>query len=266
LGVGSWEFKRIAVVGRGLIGGSIELALSRLSDPPAVAALDREDDLCILRDSDLVILAAPVSENIRLLAVLPKYLAHGTLITDTSSTKERIVEASAALPSQLHFIGGHPVAGAAASGRAAARPDLFDGKPWIFTPGPAASVDDLDRLQALVTSIGATPHVMGPAEHDRLFAFTSHLPQLAASALMHAVGEQAGDEGLRLAGSGLRDSTRLASSPAAVWRDIVETNRSNINSALDQLIAALERIRADNGTDEVQAILSSAAEWKSRLH
>ncbi len=106
---------------------------------------------------------------------------------------------------------------------------------------------------------------MGPAEHDRLFALTSHLPQIAASVLMHVVGEKAGDAGLRLAGSGLRDSTRLASSPGALWRDIVETNRFNINTALDQLIVALERIRDDNGTGAVEAIFSSAAEWKSRL-
>ena len=262
---GSRAFRNVAVVGRGLIGGSIELALSRLPDPPPVAALDREDDLSILVQSDLVILAAPVSENIRLLSVIPVYLAAGTLITDTSSTKQRITEAAGALPPHLHFIGGHPIAGAATPGRGAAKADLFDGKPWILTPGAAASTEDVDRLRALVTAIGGRPQVMAAAEHDRLFALTSHLPQLAASALMHVVGERAGVAGLRLAGSGLRDSTRLASSPGTLWRDIVDSNRPNVNSALDELIVALQRIRDDKGTDAVEAIFSSAAHWKSQL-
>jgi|SRR5215204_1088985 len=237
----------------------------RLARPPTVAALDRGDDLRKLADADLVILAAPISENVRLLSILPDHLAAGTLITDTGSTKLRIVEAAAGLPPQLHFIGGHPVAGAATAGPACARADLFEGKPWILTPGPAGAHEDVERLQALVSAIGARPHAMSAAEHDRLLAFISHLPQLAVSALMHVAGEKAGESGLHLAGPGLRDSTRLASSPAALWRDIVESNRSSVNNALDELIAALQRIRDDEGTETMDAMFASAAAWKARL-
>jgi len=248
-----------------LIGGSIELALARLPDPLAIAALDRGDDLSILAGSDLVILAAPVSENIRLLSILPRYLSGPTLITDTGSTKERIVEAAAALPLHLHFIGGHPIAGAVTSGRGAAKADLFDGKPWILTPAPGSTPQDLAQLQTLVLSMGARPHVMESREHDRLLAFISHLPQLAVSALMHVVGEAAGEDGLRLAGAGLRDSTRLASSPTGIWRDIVSSNRASVNAALDELIMALQRVRDDEGTAAVEAIFTSAAKWNARL-
>jgi prephenate dehydrogenase len=265
LGVGSWEFESVAIIGRGLIGGSIELALRRLPVPPRIAALDQEDDLLQVTECDLVILAAPISENIRLLSVLPSYLPGEALITDTGSSKQGIVNAAAALPAHLHFLGGHPIAGAAAGGRASARADLFDGRPWILTPTAGAAAHEVDRLRRFVNRLGAAPHAMTPADHDRVLAFISHLPQLAVSALMHVVGEGAHEDGLALAGSGLRDSTRLANSPGPLWRDIVDSNRSNVNAALDQLIDTLQQIRNDEGIGTLEAVFASAAEWKHRL-
>ncbi|CAN5813313.1 hypothetical protein BH18ACI5_BH18ACI5_29990 [soil metagenome] len=257
--------RTVAIVGHGLIGGSIALALEALSNPPTVITVDQDDDLGKTAGADIVILAAPISENLRILSLLPRHPSAGTLITDTGSAKASIVAAAAGLPPHVRFIGGHPMAGAATGGRSAARQDLFEGRRWIVTPDSQSRQGDLARLCALLQSIGAMPHVMDAEQHDRLIAFISHLPQLTVSALMHVAGEAAGESGLQLAGSGLHDSTRLAASPAALWREIVGSNRANVDAALDELIATLQRIRNDEGTDRLEAIFTSAARWKERL-
>src|SRR5207302_987977 len=124
-------------------------------------------------------------------------------------------------------------------------PDLFKGRPWLFTPAGDAGGDALDKLLAFARALGAQPQIVDPATHDRLLAFISHLPQLTASALMHVVGDAVGKEGLDLAGRGLIDTTRLASSPAEIWRDIANTNADELRPALDTLIAVLEDLRGD---------------------
>jgi prephenate dehydrogenase len=256
---------RAAIVGYGLIGGSIDLALGRLEHPPVIQALDAGDDLARASGADLIILAAPISANIRILGELGRTLTHDALITDTGSTKEATVAAAEALPANLQFIGGHPIAGAAAGGRAAARADLFDGKPWILTPDRRTRPQQLETLRLFVQSVGAAPRVMDAGEHDRLLAFISHLPQLTISALMHVAGNAAGERGLALAGPGLRDSTRLAASSAALWHDIIATNRANVNAALDDLIGALQRLRDQRDADGLAQVFADAASWKERL-
>lgn len=252
------EFRFVAVVGRGLIGGSIELALRAAGRP--VVALDRGDDLRQIDSADLVILCAPVRANLEILDRLRHAVSPETLITDVGSTKTTTVAAAAG----LRFVGGHPVAGAAQGGRAHARADLFAGRPWILTRAGAPSADHA-RLERFVAALGAQPAWMTPDEHDRLFAFISHLPQLTISALMDVVSRAAGAGGLRLAGDGLRDSTRLASSPADVWQDIVSTNGPPIRDALDALIAALTRIRDDESGAALAASFGRAAAARSML-
>ena len=129
--------------------------------------------------------------------------------------------AAATLPPGLEFIGGHPLAGAAVSGVEAARPDLFDDRPWILTPSQGSSPAALEALSSLVAGLRAVPRIMDAEQHDRLLAYLSHLPQLAVSALMHVVGAHAGPDGLALPG-GLRDTTPAASTrcrPARHRRD-----------------------------------------------
>jgi prephenate dehydrogenase len=255
----------VAIVGHGLIGGSIALALGRLARPPKVITIDQDDDLGRAAGAGIVILAAPISQNQRILALLPEHLDAGALITDTGSAKAGIVASARQLPAHVSFIGGHPMAGAATGGRSAARADLFQGRRWILTPDSQCRPADLARLTGFLEAIGAVPHVMDADAHDRLIAFISHLPQLTVSALMHVAGEAAGESGLQLAGSGLQDSTRLAASPASLWREIVPANRANIDLALDDLIAALQRIRNDHGTESLETIFDSAGRWKERL-
>jgi prephenate dehydrogenase len=251
----------LAIVGCGLIGGSLELAARERGAVRHLTALDKGDDLAALAGADLIVLAAPILRNIELLAALRPYLSTETIVTDTGSTKAAIVSAAAG----MRFVGGHPVAGAAASGRGAARADLFAGRPWILTPAPETAPEDVSRVQALVETLGAAVHILSPDEHDRLFAAISHLPQLVVSALMEVVGSRAKAEGLSLAGAGLRDSTRLAGSPAGIWRDILQTNHQNIAEALDALIAVLSRLRDDGSAEELTGLFERAARWRQSL-
>lgn len=255
---------RIAIVGQGLIGRSIALALARLHPAPNVVTLDRGDDLGQAAGADLIILAAPIPENVHILGSLASHAPGDALITDTGSTKRTTVAAAETLPSRLRFVGGHPIAGAAAAGAAAATADLFDGRPWILTPTTAARPDDVAALSALIQSLGAVPAVMDAEEHDRILAYVSHLPQLAVTALMRVVGQAVGSDGLRVAGGGLRDSSRLAASPAPLWRDIVESNADHVDAALDDLIAVLRQLRTERDV-ALPRIFEEAAQWKRAL-
>jgi prephenate dehydrogenase len=273
-------FDRIAIVGLGLIGGSLALAIRRRWRRGLIIGVDRKDaleagmrmhavdvgadDLGMAAEADLIVLAAPVRQNIAVLKRLPEFVAGPVLVTDVGSTKREILREAGTLPDRLTFVGGHPLAGAAAAGISSARPDLFDQRPWLLaTPAPE---DSLSRLEGLVAGIGATPVRMDADRHDALLAYLSHLPQLAVSALMHVVGERAGAEGLALAGRGLRDTTRLALSSPGVWRDITATNAAEIEQALDLLIAALLRLKDDLRTgDDLLRIFESAAGWKRVL-
>jgi prephenate dehydrogenase len=282
-------FSRIAIVGLGLIGGSIALAVRERWSSTLITAVDRTPVLAHASSSgaidraansvaeigpvDLVILAAPVHQNVKLLPQVMAGLHEGAIVTDVGGTKRDIVSAAAALPSATAFIGGHPIGGAERGGFGFARPDLFRGKPWIFTPdrrggplGPPDPPDALDKLYEFVRGIGARPSTMDAETHDRVMAYVSHLPQLAASVLMEVVGRAASHDGLRFAGRGLTDSTRLASSPASVWREICAANADDIGPALDALIARLSELRANlESGHTVDEVFDDAAKWRAEL-
>jgi prephenate dehydrogenase len=275
-------FSKIGIIGLGLIGGSIALAAREIWPASLVIAVDNKDvletamrlhaidvaaeDPIVLAEADLVILAAPVRQNLALLDELEENVRGSAVVTDTGSTKREIVAAARRLPARFTFIGGHPLGGAAASGLEHARPDLFKGRPWLFTPANDAAGESLEKLLAFARALGAIPRIVDVAAHDRLLAFLSHLPQLTASALMHVVGDAVGEEGLGLAGRGLVDTTRLASSPAEIWRDIAATNADEIGPALDTLISLLQELRADlTSGDRLAEIFEDAGRWRDRL-
>jgi prephenate dehydrogenase len=282
-------FPSIAIVGLGLIGGSIALGVRERWPASRVFGVDSEPVLAhalgsgaiergfgrvdALPDTSLVILAAPVRQNIELLQpigsagrVLSGPADRPMTVTDVGGTKREIVTAARALPPGVTFVGGHPLGGGERGGFAFARPDLFAGRPWIFTPDGNGATDAVDRLSRLVVGLGAKPLIISADEHDRVMAFVSHLPQLAASALMDVAGSAAHAEGLRMAGRGLVDTTRLASSPADVWRDICLTNADSIELALDCLIQRLTQLRGDlRRGDAVEAIFAAAARWRAEL-
>jgi len=268
-------FEKIGIVGLGLIGGSIAVASRALWPTSLVIAVDNKDvletamrlhaidvaadDLIVLAECDLVVLAAPVKQNIAVLADLDEYVRTPAVVTDVGSTKREIVRAAKTLPDRFTFVGGHPLAGAARGGLEHARPDLFHGRPWLVTSGH-------EKLASFIHALGATTRTISADAHDRLVAFLSHLPQLAASALMEVVGEHDGEEALGLAGRGLADTTRLASSPADIWRDIAATNADEIGPALDALIAVLKDLRKDlTAGDRLAEVFGEAARWRERL-
>ena len=275
-------FQRVGIVGLGLIGGSIALAARQIWPGALVIGVDRKDvleramvlhaidvaadDGVVLAEADLVILAAPIRQNLHILRELADNVAGPAVVTDTGSTKRAIVEAAASLPSRLTFIGGHPLGGAARGGIEHARPDMFTGRPWLFTPGKQYDLQALDKLKAFASGLGAAPQTLSPEAHDRLLAFISHLPQLTVSALMHVVGEAAREDGLSLSGRGLQDTTRLASSPADIWKEVCATNADEIGSALDALISVLRQLRADLQTGKsIDEVFESANLWRETL-
>lgn len=275
-------FQRIGIVGMGLIGGSIALAAREVWPGALVIGVDRKDvleramglhaidvaadDAIVLAEADFVILAAPIQQNLEILRSLPENVTGPAIVTDTGSTKRAVVDAAQSLPERFTFIGGHPLGGAARGGIEHARPDMFTGRPWLFTPAAAHDEAALEKLKAFVSGLGAVPQILSPDEHDRLLAFISHLPQLTVSALMHVVGEAAREEGLRLSGRGLQDTTRLASSPADIWREVCATNADEIGSALDALIRVLRQLQADlQAGTSIDEVFESANLWRETL-
>ena len=275
---GDPPFESIAIVGLGLIGGSIALGVRERWPESRVFGVDSEavrahalgggaiergfESIGALPTTSLIVLAAPVRQNIELL----QQIKRPAVATDVSGTKRDIVSAARALSPGTIFVGGHPLGGGERGGFAFARPDLFTGRPWIFTPDGDDATEAVERLSRFVTGLGARPCILSAEEHDRVMAYVSHLPQLVASALMEAVGAAAGSDGLRMAGRGLVDTTRLASSPADVWRDICLTNADAIGDALDCLIARLTQLRGDLRHGEaIEAIFSAAAKWRAEL-
>jgi prephenate dehydrogenase len=265
------SFHKIAIVGTGLIGGSCGLALRRAGfrglrvgcDRPEVlerarasGAIDQgeEDFRQAVQAADLVILATPVGEILRLLPQLKAAVSPGALVTDVGSTKVLICrEARRAFGDEPLFLGGHPLAGKERSGVENAEAALFEGALYVLTPENEYALNDprVKAFRGLVASLGARIEVMDAPSHDRAVAWLSHLPQLVSTALASLTEEQSALP-LNLAASGFRDLTRLAESPYALWRDICATNLENIQCALDSLIAKLQALR-DHLSDEALA-------------
>jgi len=275
-------FEKIGIVGLGLIGGSIALASREIWPTALVVGVDDKDvletamrlhaidvaadDLIVLAEVDVVILAAPVRQNMLILEALDGHVRVPAVVTDTGSTKRAMIDAARRLPPRFTFVGGHPLGGAARGGLEHARTDLFKGRPWLLTPTSDDTGDAVEKLSAFVRALGAEPKVVSVAAHDRLLAYLSHLPQLTASALMQVIGDAVGADGLELAGRGLLDTTRLASSPADIWSDIVATNADEIRGALDGLIAVLEELRADlNSGERLADVFGVANRWRDTL-
>jgi prephenate dehydrogenase len=281
-------FAKVGIVGLGLIGGSIAMRAREVWPSSLVIAVDNKDvletamrlhaidvaadDLIVLAEADLVVLAAPVRQNIALLQQLDDYVRQPALVTDTGSTKREIVTAARQLPPRFTFIGGHPLGGAAKGGLEHARPDLFAGRPWLLTPDVQADAGDntqggaVAQLSTFIRALGSEPRTLSAEAHDRVLAFLSHLPQITASALMQVVGDAVGADGLTLAGRGLADTTRLAGSPPDIWKDITATNADQIGPALDELIALLQDLRRDLGEgDRLTDVFSNASRLRELL-
>jgi prephenate dehydrogenase len=261
---------RTAVLGVGLIGGSIGLAAKqRLGSEVAgwgpnrstveraleLGAVDRVADsigeACV--GADVVFCSAPVAALPDLARAALEASGEDTVVTDAGSTKRQLV---AALGEDERFIGGHPLAGAETAGVANARADLFDGARWYLTPTERSSGILYDRLQRTIAGLGARPQAIDAEAHDRLMATVSHLPHVLANVLAaQAAAELTRDsERLPEAGPSFRDATRVAGSNPSIWGDIFSANGDAVGAAIDDAIARLQEARKLIGAGDPDAI------------
>jgi len=226
----------LAIVGPGLIGTSIALAAKRRWPGLEIRAVDKGQSLGKIGDALVIVIAAPVSAILETIPKLPMVISPDALVIDTGSTKHVIMKAAAAAKIR-HFVGGHPMAGG--TSLADASPDLFNGRPWFLTNPDAPEA--VRRASRLVEAFGAKPVVLPDhgEEHDRLMAAISHLPQVTATTLMAIVARAAGAENLHWAGSGLRDTTRLASSQAEMWQSVLASNSHELKPLMKYLASEL---------------------------
>ncbi len=256
--------KKLAILGVGLIGGSFALALKRagvvgsvvgygrnrenLEAARALGVLDEIADTpgAAVAQADAICLAAPVGALPGLLTEIAPYLKDDALITDVGSTKQDVILAArTALGDRIaQFVPGHPIAGAEDSGAAAARPELFHGKSVILTPLEENCAEAVARVSGWWQACGAEVAEMEAEHHDRIFAAVSHLPHLAAFALVAELAERPeAAVFFRHAGSGFRDFTRIAASHPEMWRDIALANQGALLDEIDRYQEALSRLR-----------------------
>jgi prephenate dehydrogenase len=253
---------KLAIVGTGLIGGSFALALkqagavgevlgvgrnpARLTVARELGLIDRAVDWTEAGQADCILLAMPVGETAAVLKNLAPHLKPGAIVTDAGSTKSDVVGAArVALGTRFaDFVPGHPIAGSEQSGPGAARADLYQGKRVVLTPQAETRAGAIATVRALWEAVGAQVETLDAAQHDRVFAAVSHLPHLAAFALVDDLAQRAdGDAFFRFAASGFRDFTRIAGSSPEMWRDIALANRDAVVAELDAYLDALQILR-----------------------
>ncbi len=257
---------RALVVGVGLIGGSIALALRRagwvvlgrdasetiLSEALDLGVIDDVAPEGAVPDVNVTFVATPVGV---IAAEVARSLIDTTgLVTDAGSVKSSML----GLMNDARYIGGHPMAGSELEGVAGARADLFEGRTWVLTPVPTTGNDALARIRSIVSSFGAETVFLPPEAHDSMVAVVSHVPHLTAASLM-GLASSASDEHrglLRLAAGGFRDMTRIAAGSPAIWPDICSENAEAITTELGALIDALTELRTIVATDDREQLLA----------
>lgn len=263
---------RLAIIGVGLIGGSLARALREAGAVGSVVGIGRsranlEDALSLgicdeitqdalegVRGADMVFISVPVCAIPSVVAEIAPALAPGCIVTDGGSVKTAIVrECEALMPSGCHFVGGHPIAGTEHSGASASFATLYRGKRCILTPTERTDQAALATVDRIWRITGAEVCIMEPGHHDRIFAEISHLPHAVAYALVHAVGtaDVEGENVLSYTAGGFRDFTRIASSDPVMWRDISLMNRDALLASIDGFSASLAELRRRiDGGDE----------------
>lgn len=267
--------RQITIVGTGLIGGSLGLALRKARFRGRIVGCDRpivleraKDRGAIdvgeanparaVRNSDVIVLATPVSAIVELIERLGPVLPPKTLLTDVGSTKTQVLARAIKIFGRnagKRFLAGHPMAGKEQSGVEYADADLFRGAGWFFTPAPDQDIfvgmpgDFLEW----VTAIGARTASMEADAHDQLCAWISHLPQMISTALAAALVEEFGEDAplLEAGGRALREMTRISASPYSMWRDIAITNKDHLRKAIWQIEQRLAHIRENLDTKEL---------------
>ncbi len=281
-------FEKVALIGAGLIGGSIAIALREKKLVKEINCYDLNQaaglkaveygavDRCLqtaseaVEEADLVILAVPVLKTLDLLKEILPAVKTGALITDVGSTKGAIMAAiEQVLPASVYYIGGHPMAGSEESGISGADPALLENAVYVITPGPNSPESVVDNLCRMLLEIGAEPIIVDPLVHDRVVALVSHLPHLAAAVLVQSVTDSSEKELIHtLAAGGFRDSTRIALGNPDVWRDICISNRWALLSALKGFrknLDTVEKLLSDQDSEAIYEYFLQAKEYRSSI-
>lgn len=284
----SFYYRRAALIGTGLIGGSIGIALRERCLVEKIAGYDSDPESCVqavelgainevatsaveaVRGADLVILAVPVLSTIELLKELLPAVNKGALITDVGSTKGWIMEAvEAILPEGVYYIGGHPMAGSEESGIRGADPALLENAIYVLTPGPNTPGEVVEKLSRMLEETGAQTISLDPFKHDQVVAAVSHLPQITAAALVLSVADTDDLELVRtLAAGGFRDSTRIVLGNPSIWRDICSSNRWALLAALKRFkenLNSLEKYLTEPNADAVEEYLRQARDYRRTI-
>ncbi len=265
-------FETIVIVGVGLIGGSLGLAIrhrhpkSRIIGVSSTAAIENalemgaitegcgyEELTDVVGDADIVLLCTPIQRIKALLTVLSTSVQPGVLVSDVGSTKGEITRhAESVLPEGVYFIGGHPMTGSEKRGVHAGDPFLFQNAMYVLCPARGVPDNLVAHLSEFLSETGARMITMDADLHDRIAAAVSHLPQMIAVSLVNMIGEVSNDSApyLQLAAGGFRDMTRIASSPFVLWDDICRTNKRAIKEAIDTFITHLANLKERIGTPE----------------
>jgi prephenate dehydrogenase len=276
-------FRRVAIVGTGFMGASLGLAIKKKGLARSVVGIGRQEtslreatDLGAIDEStmdfnkgivgaDLIVLATPVNTVLDIIEILGKEHRRGCIITDLGSTKSVIVErAEKVLHHSLLFVGSHPLVGSEKKGPANANAQLYEGAVCVMTPTDKTNRLAKEKIKQFWTQLGSNVKFMTPQEHDDVLAYISHLPHLAAFALMKAMP----DAFLDHATQGLKDTTRIAASDPQVWKDIALTNQKPILKALDEtvkILASMRKAIVARDQEVLVDIFKQAKEKRERL-
>ena len=270
-------FERMAIVGVGLIGGSLAKAVKekklvgevlgvgrseeRLESARKLGIIDRYSGRMneILGEADLVVVAGPVGVIVDLVREIIPFLKKGTIITDVGSVKTKIVEeVEAFIPGSLYFVGGHPIAGTENSGFEASFSTLFEGRKCIITPVSTTDSHALERVKALWTQVGSIVACMDSEEHDEVFAAVSHLPHIVAYSMVNSLLKVKGFEKniFSFSAGGFKDFTRIAASDPVMWKDIALMNKDKLLSAIKLFQEYLEELKEAIEREDGERLLS----------
>jgi len=277
------DLKQFSIIGLGLLGGSVSLAVLRsfarvkvigYSHRPSTRNKARKlavssDIVDSLKSSvaraDLVILATPILTFERIFSVISDSLPDGCIVTDVGSTKMLPHRwAAKNLPKGIHYIGSHPITGSEQRGIEFARDDLFEGAMCILTTTKKTNPQALQTLKNFWSKLGCSVKLMTPKVHDRIFANVSHLPHIAAAALINANNK----EELKFAGKGFIDTSRIASGPANIWSDVLLTNVNNTTKGIEKFIAELVKIKKaiqKENKQKIEQLLEKARTKRANL-
>jgi len=277
-------FSRLAIIGPGLLGGSIAMAVRRKAPGVHISIwarrqeaveeiLDRQivdfastDLEAVTAKADVIVLCVPIGAMAPLAGKLAAFVAPHALITDVGSVKAPVVKSLGRIfEHRGRFIGSHPMAGSEQTGIDAARADLFEGSVCILTPDGTSAGRDVEAVREFWTMLGCEPKILSPAEHDEVIALVSHLPHLLAATLVNLVCAQNANS-LNFCGNGFRDTTRVASGSPGMWTEIFGGNRGQLKKSVQAMIEKLQEVvRFIDDDAKMEQFLINAKTERDRL-